>query len=112
VFPAGTFVGAFEAFDAVGTGVADMYHATDYYWEKKSPAFNFFAAVPFGFTANELFAWVQYGGGQELWDARRPQQPAADVIGFYLCPGITSSNIGTRPGQCAATALRRFQSED
>ena len=54
VFPAGTFVSAFETFDAVGSGVADMYHATDYYWEKKSPAFNFFAAVPFGFTANEL----------------------------------------------------------
>jgi len=35
----------------------------------KSPAFNFFGAVPFGFTAAELFAWVQYGGGQELWDA-------------------------------------------
>lgn len=69
VFPAGAFVGPFETFDAVGTGVADMYHASDYYWEKKSPAFNFFAAVPFGFTANELFAWVQYGGGQELWDA-------------------------------------------
>jgi len=25
--------------------------------------------MPFGFTADELFAWVQYGGGQELWDA-------------------------------------------
>ena len=36
--------------------------------KKKSPAFNFFAVVPFGFTADELFAWVQYGGGQELWD--------------------------------------------
>ena len=35
-----------------------MYHSAEYYWEKKSPAFNFFAAVPFGFTANELFAWV------------------------------------------------------
>ena len=69
MFPAGAFVGPFETFDAVGTGVADMYHASDYYWEKKSPAFNFFAAVPFGFTANELFAWVQYGGGQALWDA-------------------------------------------
>ena len=29
VFPAGTFVGAFEIFDAVGTGLAEMYHATD-----------------------------------------------------------------------------------
>ena len=37
--------------------------------EKKSPAFHFFGAIPFGFTADELFAWVQYGGGQELWDA-------------------------------------------
>jgi TRAP-type mannitol/chloroaromatic compound transport system substrate-binding protein len=51
----------FETFDAVGAGVADMYHSTEYYWEKKSPAFNFFAAVPFGFTADELFAWVHYG---------------------------------------------------
>jgi TRAP-type mannitol/chloroaromatic compound transport system substrate-binding protein len=24
--------------------------------------------MPFGLTADELFAWVQYGGGQELWD--------------------------------------------
>jgi TRAP-type mannitol/chloroaromatic compound transport system substrate-binding protein len=69
VFPSGALVRPFETFDAVGAGVADMYHSAEYYWEKKLPAFNFFAAVPFGFTADELFAWVQYGGGQELWDA-------------------------------------------
>jgi TRAP-type mannitol/chloroaromatic compound transport system substrate-binding protein len=69
VFPAGALVSAFETFDAVGTGVADMYHSAEYYWERRSPAFNFFAAVPFGFTADELFAWMQYGGGQDLWDA-------------------------------------------
>src|SRR3954468_13719935 len=69
VFPAGALVRPLETFDAVGAGVADMYHSAEYYWERKSPAFSFFAAVPFGFTANELFAWVQYGGGQELWDA-------------------------------------------
>src|SRR5262245_22912471 len=63
VFPAGALVRAFETFDVVGAGVADMYHSAEYYWEKKSPAFSFFAAVPFGLTANELFAWVQYGGG-------------------------------------------------
>ena len=89
VFPAGTFVGAFETFDAVGSGVADMYHATDYYWEKKSPAFNFFTAVPFGFTANELFAWVQYGGGQELWDALSGQ--------FNIKP-LLCLNTGTQMG--------------
>jgi TRAP-type mannitol/chloroaromatic compound transport system substrate-binding protein len=68
VFPAGALVRPFETFDAVSAGVADMYHSIDYYFEKKSPAFNFFSAVPFGFTADELFAWVHYGGGQELWD--------------------------------------------
>jgi len=69
MFPAGKLVRPLETFDAVGAGVADMYHSAEYYWEKKSPAFSFFAAVPFGFTAGELFAWVEYGGGQELWDA-------------------------------------------
>lgn len=68
VFPAGALVGPFETFDAVGSGIADLYHSAEYYWQKKSLAFNFFAAVPFGFTADELFAWIQYGGGQELWD--------------------------------------------
>jgi TRAP-type mannitol/chloroaromatic compound transport system substrate-binding protein len=46
-----------------------MYHTYEGYFEKKSPAFHFFAAIPYGFTADELFAWVEYGGGQELWDA-------------------------------------------
>src|SRR5438046_1749844 len=39
VFPAGTLVRAFETFDAVGAGVADIYHTDEAYFEKKSPAF-------------------------------------------------------------------------
>ena len=73
VFPSGALVRPFETFDAVSAGVADMYHTDEAYFEKKSPAFNFFAAVPYGFTADELFAWVHYGGGQELWDALNGQ---------------------------------------
>src|SRR5258705_13161790 len=46
VFPAGALVRPFETFDAVVAGIADMYHSAEYYWEKKSPAFNFFAAMP------------------------------------------------------------------
>ncbi len=69
VFPANALVRAFETFDAVSAGVADMYHSYDGYFEKVSPALNFYCGVPFGFTANELFAWVHHGGGQELWDA-------------------------------------------
>ena len=68
VYPANTLVRALETFDAVGAGVADMYHSFDPYFESRSPALYFFCAVPFGLTADELAAWVYFGGGQELWD--------------------------------------------
>src|SRR5262245_11888997 len=73
VFPAGSLVRAFETFDAVGAGVADMYHSFEGYFEGRSRALHFFAAVPFGLTADELLAWVRYGGAQELWDALSAQ---------------------------------------
>ena len=68
LFAAGELVPPFESFDAVSNGTADMYHGAEYYWQGKSKAFNFFAAVPFGFTASEFDSWIQFGGGQELWD--------------------------------------------
>jgi TRAP-type mannitol/chloroaromatic compound transport system substrate-binding protein len=69
VFPSGALVRPFETFDAVQAGIADMYHSFEGYFENKSLAYNFYSGVPFGFTADEQFAWVQYGGGQEHWDA-------------------------------------------
>ena len=68
VFPVGALVRPFETFDAVSAGVADMFHTYIGYFDKKSPAFQFFATVPFGFTADEQFAWLHHGGGQALWD--------------------------------------------
>jgi len=68
VYPAEALVHAFEVFDAVGAGVADMYHATDYYFVNRSPALHFFAAVPYGMTSDELCSWIYFGGGQQLWD--------------------------------------------
>lgn len=68
VYAAGELVGALECFDAASTGAADMYHAAEYYWQGKSKAFSFFTAVPMGMTAAEIMGWVEYGGGQELWD--------------------------------------------
>jgi len=89
VFPDGKLIRAFETFDAVSAGVADMYHSAEYYWEKKSRAFDFFAAVPFGLTAQELFGWVQYGGGQELWDQLSAQ---------YNIKPLLCLNTGTQMG--------------
>lgn len=63
---AGELVGAFEVFDAVSSGQADMYHGADYYFVGQHPAFAFFTAVPFGMTAGELVNWYYHMGGMEL----------------------------------------------
>ena len=69
VSASGAVVRPFQTFDAVQSGVVDMFHSHIGYFASKSPAFHFYAGVPYGFTADELFAWVRFGGGQELWDA-------------------------------------------
>jgi TRAP-type mannitol/chloroaromatic compound transport system substrate-binding protein len=65
---AGELVGAFEVFDAVTSGQADMYHGADYYFVGQHPAYAFFTAVPFGMTAQELANWYYHMGGMELHD--------------------------------------------
>jgi TRAP-type mannitol/chloroaromatic compound transport system substrate-binding protein len=87
VLAAGEFVGAFESFDAVSLGNADMYHAADYYFQGKHKALNFFTAVPFGFTADEMASWIHYGGGQELWD---------EVSGKFNIKPMIVANSGTQ----------------
>lgn len=67
VFGAGELVPAFEIFDAVSRGTAQMGHGASYYWKGKSEAAQFFSAVPFGLTAQEMNAWLYHGGGMELW---------------------------------------------
>jgi TRAP-type mannitol/chloroaromatic compound transport system substrate-binding protein len=68
VSAAGEIVPAFEVLDAVGSGVAEMGHTASFYWQGKQPAAAFFTTVPFGLTPNEHVAWIDAGGGQQLWD--------------------------------------------
>jgi TRAP-type mannitol/chloroaromatic compound transport system substrate-binding protein len=68
VFAAGELVPPFEIYDAVSNGTADMYHGVEFWWQGKSPAFNFYTTTPFGLTPTEMKTWIYYGGGQELWD--------------------------------------------
>lgn len=65
---AGELVGAFEVFDAVTSGQADLYHGADYYFVGQHPGYAFFTAVPFGMTAQELVNWYYYDGGMQLHD--------------------------------------------
>ncbi|MEA1988622.1 MAG: TRAP transporter substrate-binding protein [Pseudomonadota bacterium] len=89
VFGSGELVGAFEVFDAVSRGNAQLGHAGAYYWKGKIPSAAFFSAVPFGLTANEMNAWLYYGGGMELWEE------AYKPFGLIPNPG---GNSGTQMG--------------
>lgn len=68
VYGAGELVPALQVFDAVSQGTAEMGHSGAYYWKGKTPASQFFTSVPFGLTAQEMHGWIQYGGGQQLWE--------------------------------------------
>lgn len=68
VFGSGELVPAFEVFDAVAAGTAQIGHSAAYYWKGKVPEAQYFGAVPFGMNANEMNAWLYHGGGLALWE--------------------------------------------
>ena len=67
VFGANELVPPLEVFDYVSNGGAELGHSGAYYWKGKSEACQFFSSVPFGMNAQEMNAWLYYGGGLELW---------------------------------------------
>tara|TARA_B110000483_G_scaffold141911_1_gene169506 strand:+ start:92952 stop:94088 length:1137 start_codon:yes stop_codon:yes gene_type:complete len=67
VYGAGELVPALGVFDAVSSGAVEIGHTGGYYNKGKIPAAPFFTAVPFGMNAQELHAWLNYGGGMEIW---------------------------------------------
>jgi len=88
-FGAGEIVPAFEVFDAVRNGVIDCGVAAPYYWISKHKAIPFFCTVPAGMTAIEKFSWINYGGGQELWD---------ELYSSFGLKAILCGNTGVQMG--------------
>jgi TRAP-type mannitol/chloroaromatic compound transport system substrate-binding protein len=89
VYGAGELVPAFEIFDAVSSGVAELGHGSAYYWKGKNDIFQFFSTVPFGMTANEMNAWLYKGGGLKLWEQA--------YFDFNLVP-MAAGNTGVQMG--------------
>ena len=84
---AGAVVPAFQLIDAVSTGVLDGGHGVAAYWYGKNKAFSLFGtAPPFGWNANQLLAWIKYGGGQELYDELVQGVLKLNVQGFLSGP--------------------------
>ncbi|MBE9560047.1 MAG: TRAP transporter substrate-binding protein [Proteobacteria bacterium] len=67
VYGAGELIPAFEVFDAVSRGTAQLGHGSAYYWKGKIEEAQFFSTVPFGMNSQEMTSWLYYGGGMELW---------------------------------------------
>ncbi len=87
VYAGNELVHPLKCLDAVQEGTAELYHSADYYYKGKTPAFAFYSAVPFGFTATEMDAWIHHGGGQQLWDE-------------------LSADFGVKPFPCSNTGVQ------
>ncbi|MFO8127119.1 TRAP transporter substrate-binding protein [Yoonia sp.] len=86
---AGELVGAFEVFDAVTAGQADMYHGVDYYFLGQHPALSFFSQIPFGMTFMEYANWFDHDGGRELSD---------ELYSIFGLKAFSAGNTGPQSG--------------
>lgn len=83
----GAVVKTAEMQTAVHKGVLDGAHLVTAYWYSKSPVASLFGTGPcFGWSANELMGWVQYGGGRELYNELMHEKLKLDLVGFFSGP--------------------------
>ena len=86
---AGELVGAFEVFDAVSSGQADLYHGVDYYFLSNDPSLSFFSQIPFGMTFQEYANWLYHDGGMELSD---------ELYSIFGMKAFSAGNTGPQAG--------------
>jgi TRAP-type mannitol/chloroaromatic compound transport system substrate-binding protein len=87
VLPAGAVVKAFDLIDAVHKGILDGGHGVAAYWFGKNSAYSLFGTTPaFGMDANQILAWIEYGGGKALYDELQHSIMKFDVEGFLYGP--------------------------
>ncbi len=67
IYPKNILVPALAVFDATSSGQIDGFHSGPYYWKGKNPAFALFSGAPLTMVAGELYCWMNYGGGYDLW---------------------------------------------
>lgn len=83
----GAVVKTAEMQTAVHKGVLDGAHFVTAYWYSKSPVASLFGTGPcFGWTANEMMGWIQYGGGRALYYELMHDMLKLDLVGFFTGP--------------------------
>lgn len=97
VYSAGAIVPAFQVFDAVRNGVAQVGFAWPGYWKGKNQAFVAFASVPFGMNSLEFSTWMIAGKGMKL---------AKELYGKYGLVPLLGGNSGQEMGFFTAKPLK------
>jgi TRAP-type mannitol/chloroaromatic compound transport system substrate-binding protein len=84
---AGAVAAPLQMQDAVVAGALDGGHGVTAYWYGKSKAYALFGTPPaFGWRANQMLAWIRYGGGQELYDELVQKILGLNLVGFLTGP--------------------------
>jgi TRAP-type mannitol/chloroaromatic compound transport system substrate-binding protein len=89
VFAAGEIVPGLQALDAASNGTVEMAHTAAYYYIGKDPTFALGCAVPFGLNSRMMTAWLQVGGGGELFN---------EFLKKHHVVGILAGNTGCQMG--------------
>jgi TRAP-type mannitol/chloroaromatic compound transport system substrate-binding protein len=100
VYDANKLVPTLQIFDAVASGKLDAGFAWPGYWMGKLPATTVFAAIPFGPEASEYLAWVQQGGGLEIWRE------------IYAPHGVVPVPCGVIPPEASGWFAHPIESEE
>ena len=89
IHAAGELMPAFGVMDGVQNGTVEMALTAPYYFTDKDYCFALGCAVPFGLTARQMDAWMEYGGGRKLMD---------DFYAQYNIKSLSAGNTGTQMG--------------
>ncbi|MFQ5468560.1 MAG: TRAP transporter substrate-binding protein, partial [Kiloniellaceae bacterium] len=85
--PSGAVVKAFQVQDAVNDGVLDGAHTVTAYWYGKNKAASLFGTGPvFGANASQILAWIQHGGGKDLYRDLVQNVLKLNLVGFFAMP--------------------------
>lgn len=112
VLPGGAVVKPTGMLEAVNKGVLDGCHGVTRLWHSRSPAASLFGGAPMpGMSADDLLAWMEYGGGKALYAELFAQVLSPDVIPFLYGP-IPAQPLGwfrqplAGPGQLKGLKIR------
>jgi TRAP-type mannitol/chloroaromatic compound transport system substrate-binding protein len=85
--PAGAVVQAFQVQDACHDGVLDAAHTVTAYWYGKNKAASLFGTGPvFGANSAQILAWIQFGGGKDMYRELVQDILGLNLVGFFAMP--------------------------